>query len=98
MFRYRRLATPSSFLELNFDMPQIERALKYSAFEFLRSQEEESGYKERSPCSNRFFRKGETGSYKTELNDRQIDRLLHDHGEMMDTLGYPNIRKTDEIV
>jgi hypothetical protein len=87
-----------NFLELNFDRPEIERALKYSAFELLRRQEEESGYKERSPYSKRFFRKGEVDSYKTKLNDRQIDRLLDDHGEMMNALGYLDIRKTGEIV
>ncbi len=76
------------FAGLVYEQAQIQRAIELSAFDALKRQEEKNGFDEKSPNSKFFFRRGEVGSWREELNSRQIERIISDHGEAMRRFGY----------
>jgi hypothetical protein len=77
-----------AFAGMPCDDEKIEKALKFSDFNILQQQEEEKGFKEKSPKSKSFFRKGITGSWKTELSPALVNQIICDHREMMERFGY----------
>ena len=77
------------FAGVNVDHRDVERAVHFSSFRELKRQEQESGFRERSPAAaSPFFRRGEIGSWREELTEAQADRIVSQHGEMMARLGY----------
>lgn len=78
----------ADFLGLDVAEDSLDRALACSDFAELRRQEDESGFVEGSPKASRFFRKGRVGSWREELTPAQVDRIVHDHGQVMRRLGY----------
>jgi len=84
------------FSGLEYGRKQILKALELSSFEELQRQEKEDGFKEKSPSSDMFFRKGEVGSWREELTEKQAGQVIHDHGEVMRHFGYLNAN--DRIV
>ncbi len=76
------------FAGLSCTGEQIEKALRFSSFEVVQRQEEAEGFRERSPSSSRFFRKGKVGSWREELSDEQVRRIVRDHGDVMVRFGY----------
>ena len=79
-----------AFFKLNKSEEQIQNALDACAFDKLKKAEEKDGFKEKNKKSERFFRKGKTGSWKEELNKEQINTLLKDHKAVMLKLNYIN--------
>jgi hypothetical protein len=51
-------------------------------------QEIEKGFREKSPASESFFRKGKTGSWKEELTSAQAEKIISQHSDMMKKFGY----------
>ncbi|MBK1875654.1 sulfotransferase domain-containing protein [Pelagicoccus mobilis] len=78
------------FLGLSHEERQIEGALNACSFERLRGLEERSGFRERPPGMDRFFRKGEVGSWRSVLTSDQVARIVADHRETMIKYGYLN--------
>jgi hypothetical protein len=76
------------FIGLDHTREQIQKAIDFSSFDVVRQQEEAAGFHEKSPASCRFFRKGEVGSWRDELDENQARRIVQDHGEVMRRLGY----------
>jgi len=76
------------FLELPHDAPRVEKAVRFAAFDELHRQEAEHGFAEKSARASRFFRRGEAGGWKEELNPEQVARVIAGHGPMMRRLGY----------
>jgi aryl sulfotransferase len=70
------------------DPHAVERAVSFSTFSELRRQEQEAGFRERSPAASFFFRRGQMGSWREELSDLQAGRIVSQHGETMARLGY----------
>ena len=66
----------------------IERAVQATQFDRLRSEEEQSGFREKPPTSGGFFRSGKPQSWKGILDDQLRAKLVRDHGPMMQRLGY----------
>jgi hypothetical protein len=66
---------------------EIERALSNSSFGSLKKQEEEAGFVE-APEGRNFFRKGKAGQWREELKGRLVDRIVRDHGAVMERFGY----------
>jgi hypothetical protein len=67
---------------------QIEKAIRFSAFDVLQGQENATGFREKSVAASRFFRKGESGTWRKELSSEQIARIVADHGAVMRRFGY----------
>lgn len=78
----------TKFCGLNYTDQEIQEALKKCSFTELQKQEKEKGFREKSPESASFFRKGKIGSWKEELNNSQIKKIISNHRDVMYQLGY----------
>lgn len=76
------------FAGLDYKNEQIKRALTRSTFEELRRQEKAYGFHEKSSASKMFFRRGEAGAWQSELNSRQVAKIIRDHKTVMSQFGY----------
>ena len=76
------------FLGLKPSRQRFLRAIRNSSFRTMQRQEEAGGFKERSGHQKRFFRSGEAGGWKDELNESQVQRICEAHGEQMKRFGY----------
>lgn len=76
------------FAGLTHSEAQIRKALKFSSFEVMQQQEETEGFREKSSAAERFFRKGKIGAWREELTNKQVQRIVRDHGEVMKRFGY----------
>lgn len=76
------------FLELPDEPERIQRAIEFSSLPVLQAQERESGFKEKAPQTQAFFRKGQVGGWREELTPEQAARIVADHGEVMRRFGY----------
>lgn len=66
----------------------LENAVKNHSFEKLMDQESKQGFREKVVGTRSFFRKGKAGTWKEELTTEQIHKVIHDHREVMNKLGY----------
>lgn len=69
----------------------LERAVNNHSFEKLANQESSSGFREKIVDSGSFFRKGQSGSWKEELTTAQMNKIMHSHEQVMQSLGYTDI-------
>lgn len=76
------------FLGLPFDAARLEKAIKFSGFEELRSQEQKDGFTEKLRRAGAFFRKGELGSWRQALSPEVAARIISDHAAVMRRFGY----------
>lgn len=76
------------FLGLPDNPSYIARAVEACRFEALRDAEERDGFGERAASQEWFFRQGLAGAWRATLSPPQVARLVADHGEMMEWLGY----------
>ncbi len=67
---------------------EIKRAIQHADFNILKKQEEETGFNEKPPKVESFFRKGVVGDYRQHLTETQIQRIINTHGETMKKFGY----------
>ena len=77
-----------SFVNLEVSDKKIEKSLCFSRLEELQKQEEKNGFREKSPGSASFFRKGTTGEWKTVLTKQQMKSLVEVHVDTMKKYGY----------
>ncbi len=68
----------------------MQRAVAFSGFAQLRDQEQAKGFREapRPAAPGRFFRRGESGAWREELDAGQAARIEAAHAAMMCRLGY----------
>jgi hypothetical protein len=76
------------FLGLPVSPQRLQKAIRFSSFKVLRGQEDSTGFSERSPAQDRFFRAGRSGQWRDALNDEQVARIVADHREQMARFGY----------
>ncbi len=76
------------FAGLPDDPQQIERAIAFSRFEVLQSQEYQRGFGEKPLGMQSFFRRGQPGEWRERLNPAQVQQIIHDHGPVMRRFGY----------
>ncbi len=76
------------FLGIPFEEDRLIKAVADSDFHELKRQEEESPFKEKSPYSMSFFRKGIAGGWKEVLNEAQYRQIVDTHGSVMGRFGY----------
>jgi hypothetical protein len=82
----------SQFLGLNPPRKRLERAIERASFKTLRRQEDEQGFKEKSPFAQKFFRDGRAGQWRELLTPAQIDKVVTSHKEQMQRFGYWPLR------
>lgn len=78
-----------SFLQLPRDRPRLRRAIKFSSFGELRNQERKETFVEARPDGTvPFFRSGKAGGWREVLTERQADRLITAHEEILRRFDY----------
>lgn len=82
-----RFLSADTQLDAN-NMEQICRAIEFSRFDVVRSQEEQHGFQERPFAAKRFFRSGKSGAWRESLTSAQVDRIIADHRTVMRECGY----------
>ncbi|WP_295393066.1 sulfotransferase domain-containing protein [uncultured Thiodictyon sp.] len=78
----------AAFLGLPQDAARIDKAIRFSAFGELARQEAQRGFHERPQHTERFFRRGRSGDWRTQLTAGQVERIIDDHAEVMRRFGY----------
>jgi aryl sulfotransferase len=81
------------FMNLDFSIEQVRRAIEFSSFDILANQEKNIGFGGKHIHCQSFFRKGYPGQWETDLNDKQVDRIMAVHGQTMQRFGYDGQRK-----
>lgn len=83
-----RFRTVADFLGFKVTQDQLETAISKSSFSELSKQETENGFVERPDKAERFFRAGKAGQWTERMSREQVNRVLSDHGPMMQRAGY----------
>ena len=78
----------AAFGDLPADEDRLARAIEFSRFEVLQRQEQEAGFREKSPRAESFFRAGRKESWRERLTAEQVRRIVSDHGRVMQRFGY----------
>ena len=78
----------AKFLEIDFRIDRIEKAVRFSAFDVLRAQEDQHGFRERSIHADKFFRAGKAGAWRDRLSPKQVDAIISRHREQMARFDY----------
>lgn len=78
------------------DPARLDQAVKFASIGELQRQEAVGGFRETPRDVRGFFRRGIAGGWHDELDPKQIARVEHDHGPMMDRLGYIRTTATKE--
>ena len=76
------------FLGLPDDSVRIEKAIRFSDFKVLSTQERENGFSEKPAKTEYFFRQGKSNDWREKLSEAQVERIVADHGEVMARFGY----------
>jgi hypothetical protein len=76
------------FMGIEATTEQILTAIEASNFEQLQKKEQEAGFFEKHAGTQLFFRKGQAGNWKTELNDIQIANIIENHKNIMMRYNY----------
>jgi aryl sulfotransferase len=76
------------FAGLEHPSGKIRKALKYSDFKEMQYQEREKGFIEKSPDCGSFFYKGEVGTWRNLLNEKQVQTIINAHQKVMEQFGY----------
>lgn len=84
----KTLSSVAEFLELPHTSAAVDRAVAWSSLQNLQKQESEHGFCEKFPRTRRFFRRGGMGEGRSVLSEAQRLRLISDHGDVMQRLGY----------
>jgi aryl sulfotransferase len=76
------------FVGINVSTEVLVRAINATRFGNLRAQEQEEGFVERPSGSKAFFRRGAVNGWVDTLTRAQSERIVADHGAVMQRLGY----------
>jgi aryl sulfotransferase len=76
------------FVGLDDEGERVAKAVRFSSFSELQAQEAKSGFREKMPKAKSFFRSGTSSSWKDVLSEDLQAKLLADHSEVMQQLGY----------
>ena len=76
------------FLKLDISPDLIEQAIAHSSFHKLKQFEDTVGFQDKPPALKHFFRKGIVGDWQSTLTDNQIQKMITDHGSVMQQFGY----------
>jgi len=77
-----------AFLGIDVDAARLRRAVEFASFDALKQQEEKQGFREKPRSASTFFRRGTAGGWRSSLKRNQWQRIVDDHGAVMDRFGY----------
>lgn len=78
----------TSFIGLTDEPDKLAKAIDFASFKKLKAQEEDKGFREKPSRAKSFFRKGKVGDWRSKLTRQQWQKIIDDHGEVMDRFGY----------
>ena len=78
----------AEFIGLPSDAANIGRAIENSSFSRLKSQEQESNFREKPSKMGSFFREGKVGGFKNVLTQDQIEYIIKMNKNIMKKFGY----------
>lgn len=78
----------AGFLHIDANQERIAKAIAAASFEKLKEQEQKSGFNEKPDNAKQFFRKGQSGEWRSVLSKRQVREMVRAHGEQMERFGY----------
>ena len=107
--RYEDMCGPSAWpfkaalaaLDIEMDSERFQRALSLTNFKTLQRREIEEGFNEMnlSVPDSKFFRRGQAGAWKDELDLALAKQIEDQHGEVMRQFGYEtNEERQDEKI
>ncbi|MEQ8877034.1 MAG: sulfotransferase domain-containing protein [Phycisphaerales bacterium] len=67
---------------------RLKKAIRFSSFDELSKQEKAGGFVESSPKNERFFSKGQSGQWETDLAPEIVEKVKKDHRKVMKKYGY----------
>ncbi len=85
---FKTFGRTARFLGLKPPRARLSKAIRFSSFKSLKSQEDRAGFKERSENSRRFFRAGKKDQWKDKLTPEQVRAIVDRHREQMSRFGY----------
>ena len=77
-----------SFLGLSKDPKRLKKAINFSSFKQLKTQEKSHGFVEKHENANTFFRQGRKNQWREKLTEAQIKKIIVIHGEQMQRFKY----------
>lgn len=77
-----------SFLGQPRDPNRLKKAIRFSSFDQLKTQEKQSGFIEKHENANTFFRQGCKNQWREKLTDEQIRRVIAANKEQMARFKY----------
>lgn len=81
------------FLGWKLDEDRLRQAVEENQFKLLQKAEEQDGFSEQASSGKAFFRRGQVGAWKDELDPELARQIERDHGEVMRRMGYAVERK-----
>lgn len=85
---HQEFAKAIRHLGMEVEEERLDRAIRFSSFDELSRQEENSGFIERSKNAERFFRGGRVGDGLACFTDAEIQRVIDDHREVLTRFEY----------
>ncbi len=86
---YKTFSALSEFLGLPIEPARIEKAIEFSSFRELKSQEEKGGFIETRPGGEaKFFNAGKPGGWLKALTEAQVAQMIEAHRKVMIQHGY----------
>lgn len=76
------------FLGWTDDRGRIEQAVRFSRFERLQAQERAASFREKPARPAPFFRRGQSGGWRTDLTARQVEQVVAAQHDVMARFGY----------
>ncbi|MCP4416163.1 MAG: sulfotransferase domain-containing protein [Chloroflexi bacterium] len=73
---------------LSPDSARLHKAIQFSSFDQLKSQEQAGGFNERLPQAATFFNNGRSGSWRDVLSASQVQQIIDNHHPTMQRFGY----------
>ena len=84
----RTFSSIANFMGLTPSRDRLRRAIKFSSFKVLQSQEKRRGFIERTPVQKSFFRKGSINGWRTTLSKQEVKKITEFHKEQMERFDY----------
>ena len=86
---FKTFSALSGFLGLPVEPERVKKAIRFSAFRELESQEDKAGFAEARPDGKaKFFRSGKAGGWRSTLSEQQVAQLIEAHRKTLIEFGY----------